>query len=100
MDRHWLLTSTTYGNWLPGDARGFVSEYRGTRRKKILDNIPGTPYAKDMPELQEYARIELKGPHTPAVRAYPSRPPRYETGNCSPSESWRSTCTSSSVSWA
>ncbi len=22
--RHWLLTSTTYGTWLPGDSRGVV----------------------------------------------------------------------------
>ena len=25
MDRYWLLTWTTYGTWLPGDRRGFVS---------------------------------------------------------------------------
>ncbi len=62
MDRHWLLTSTMYGNWLPGDARGFVSEYRGTHREKRLDNVPGTPYAKDMPAIQEHARVELKVP--------------------------------------
>jgi REP element-mobilizing transposase RayT len=62
MDRHWLLSSTTYGNWLPGDPRGFVSDYRSARREKILDNVPGTPYAKDMPELQEHARVGLKGP--------------------------------------
>src|SRR5947209_816005 len=24
MDRYWFLTWTTYGTWLPGDARGFV----------------------------------------------------------------------------
>jgi hypothetical protein len=28
MDRFWLLTWTTYGTWLPGDERGFVSEVR------------------------------------------------------------------------
>jgi hypothetical protein len=62
MDRHWLLTSTTYGYWLPGDARGFVSEYRGEQGEKILENIPGTPYAKDMPGIQEHARVTLKDP--------------------------------------
>jgi len=24
MERHWFLTWTTYGTWLPGDDRGFV----------------------------------------------------------------------------
>ena len=28
MDRHWFLTWTTYGSWLPGDPRGFVSQLR------------------------------------------------------------------------
>jgi REP element-mobilizing transposase RayT len=41
-----FLTWTTYGTWLPGDARGHVSNSRnpagGFRRKQ---NRPGTPYA-------------------------------------------------------
>jgi hypothetical protein len=32
MDRYWLLTRTTYGTWLPGDVRGFVSRVRDLRR--------------------------------------------------------------------
>ncbi len=28
MDRHWLVTSTTYGTWTPGDDSGFVSRVR------------------------------------------------------------------------
>src|SRR5437763_1061534 len=31
MDRYWLLSSTFYGNWLPGDPRGFVSRVRDRR---------------------------------------------------------------------
>ncbi|HYH63802.1 MAG TPA: hypothetical protein VD866_03795 [Urbifossiella sp.] len=27
----WLLTSTTYGTWLPGDRRGSVTSVRDTR---------------------------------------------------------------------
>ena len=29
--RYWLLTSTTYGTWLPGDERGFVGRVWDTR---------------------------------------------------------------------
>jgi REP element-mobilizing transposase RayT len=62
MDRYWLLTSTTYGNWLPGDPRGFVSEFESARGVKALHNIPGTEYARDIPSLREFARNQLKGP--------------------------------------
>ncbi len=31
MFRHWLLTSTFYGTWLPGDRRGFVGRVRDAR---------------------------------------------------------------------
>jgi REP element-mobilizing transposase RayT len=61
MDRYWLLTSTTYGNWLPGDPRGFVSEFEDSRGVKVLQNVPGTEYAKDIPKLREFARGQLKG---------------------------------------
>jgi REP element-mobilizing transposase RayT len=55
MDRYWLLTWTTYGTWLPGDSRGFVSEVRDEAGDKVLHNTPGTPCDKDMPALQAYA---------------------------------------------
>jgi hypothetical protein len=61
IDRHWLLTSTTYGNWLPGDPRGFVSEFERAHGVKALQNIPGTEYARDIPSLQEFARNQPKG---------------------------------------
>jgi hypothetical protein len=28
MDRYWLLTSTTYDTWLPGDERGSVTRVK------------------------------------------------------------------------
>src|SRR5207249_1492564 len=55
MDRFWLLTWTTYGSWLPGDARGFVSEVRDETGAKVLHDEPGTAYDADLPPLQAYA---------------------------------------------
>jgi REP element-mobilizing transposase RayT len=55
MDRYWLLTWTTYGTWLPGDRRGFVSEVRDETEQKVLHNAPGTPCDADLPPLQAYA---------------------------------------------
>ncbi|MBY0521838.1 MAG: transposase [Gemmataceae bacterium] len=62
MDRHWLLTWTCYGTWLPGDARGFVSHVRDEDGSLVIHNIPGTPYDADMPALEKYARSQMKGP--------------------------------------
>jgi REP element-mobilizing transposase RayT len=55
MDRFWLLTWTTYGTWLPGDPRGFVSEVRDENGEKVLHNTPGTLCDADLPPLQAYA---------------------------------------------
>jgi len=62
LDRHWLLTSTTYGTWLPGDVRGFVSPVPVEHNGLELHNVPGEPYDADMPELEVAARGRLKGP--------------------------------------
>ncbi|MBW3597099.1 MAG: transposase [Planctomycetes bacterium] len=62
MDRHWLLTSTTYGKWLPGDVRGFVSNVRDGPGREVRHNIPGTPYDADMPGLRRFAVQKLRGP--------------------------------------
>jgi REP element-mobilizing transposase RayT len=67
MDRYWLLTSTFYGNWLPGDPRGFVSRVRDSRpddpctpvRKE--HDAPGTPYDADLPGLYHSAQQSLRG---------------------------------------
>jgi hypothetical protein len=61
MVRHWLITSTTYGTWLPGDVRGFVSTVENLRGPRVRHNQSGTPYDADMPELRESAQHLLKG---------------------------------------
>lgn len=60
MDRFWLLTTTTYGTWLPGDPRGFVSPVCDDAGCSVLHNVPGTPYDADLPRLQRHARKSLK----------------------------------------
>jgi REP element-mobilizing transposase RayT len=59
-DRFWLLTTTTYGDWLPGDERGFVSNVRDGPGAEVRHNIPGTPYDRNMPALEQAARTKLK----------------------------------------
>jgi REP element-mobilizing transposase RayT len=59
--RFWLLTSTTYGTWLPGDRRGFVSTVRDETGPRIRHNQFDTPYDEDFPELHHAARAQLKG---------------------------------------
>src|SRR5690349_21194983 len=44
MDRVWHLTWTTYGTWLPGDERGFVSNVRDGDGPEVKHNTPATPY--------------------------------------------------------
>ena len=61
-DRYWLLTWTTYGTWLPGDSRGFVSNIRTSPGPEVRLNIPGTPTAPSMPELREYVQKSLSAP--------------------------------------
>jgi REP element-mobilizing transposase RayT len=68
MDRFWFLTSTFYGNWLPGDPRGFVSRLRDRRpgelaplsRSRRTHNQPGTPFDTDIPGLARCARDNLE----------------------------------------
>ena len=62
MNRYWLLTSTFYGNWLPGDERGFVSRVSDDAGGSAIHNIPGTPYDSDLPRLARFAAERLKCP--------------------------------------
>ncbi|MGL6095117.1 MAG: hypothetical protein ACRC7O_04855, partial [Fimbriiglobus sp.] len=62
MDRVWLLTWTTYGQWLPGDRRGFVGDTRTPGWDKIIHNAPGTPCDSDLPALAAYCRRVMTGP--------------------------------------
>lgn len=64
MDRHWFLTWTTYGTWLPGDPRGFVSRVREATeqgRPRCEQDVPGTPFLVDIPGLVRSSRTSLKG---------------------------------------
>jgi len=61
MDRHWLLTWTCYGHWLPGDSRGFVGNVRDTDGKQLTHNVPGTPYDAAIPALERHVRGQMTG---------------------------------------
>jgi REP element-mobilizing transposase RayT len=67
MERHWLLTTTFYANWLPGDVRGFVSRVRDDRPEdrttpvRREHDVPGTLYDADMPGLHHSAQQCLRG---------------------------------------
>ncbi|MBY0513545.1 MAG: hypothetical protein K2P78_06495 [Gemmataceae bacterium] len=60
-DRHWLLTWTCYGRWLPGDRRGFVGNVRDADGTQLAHNAPGTPYDEDLPRLEGWVRRHLRG---------------------------------------
>src|SRR5437870_3184356 len=62
VDRFWFLTWTTYGNWLPGDPRGFVGQLRDPNGLPYIHNLPGTPYDADLPPLAAAMRAAMKGP--------------------------------------
>ena len=59
-DRHWFLTWHTYGTWLPGDERGFVSSVRDEMGKAHIRNIPQTRLESDRPHLEAWSREQLK----------------------------------------
>jgi REP element-mobilizing transposase RayT len=68
MDLYLLLSSTFYGNWLPGDPRGFVSRVRDQRpddpeaSSRHKHNIPGTPCDEDLGGLYRAAQRQMRGP--------------------------------------
>jgi len=68
MFRHWLLSSSFYGTWLPGDRRGFVGRVRDARPEdppataRIEHDVPGTPYDEDIPGLERASADLMKGP--------------------------------------
>jgi len=73
MERYWLLSSTFYGNRLPGDPRGFVSRVRDLRPgdpsgARHEHDVPGTPVDADLPGLHRSAQEQLKGPPVRVVR--------------------------------
>jgi REP element-mobilizing transposase RayT len=62
MERHWLITWTCYGTWLPGERAGFVGNVRDASGKQVVHNVPGTPVDADVPLLEAWVREQMKGP--------------------------------------
>lgn len=60
-DRIWFLTWTTYGTWLPGDPRGFVSPKFDEDTPERRHNEPGRAYDAGRRSLQRLARNKLVG---------------------------------------
>jgi REP element-mobilizing transposase RayT len=61
VERFWFLTWTTYGTWLPGDDRGFVSNVREGAGPEVRHREPGQPFDRDLPALAADARLRLRG---------------------------------------
>ncbi|QDV79667.1 transposase [Botrimarina mediterranea] len=65
---YWLLTSTTYGTWLPGDARGSVTSVRdyrpgdGSPATRIEHARYGEAWEPQAKGLRRSAESTLKGP--------------------------------------
>jgi REP element-mobilizing transposase RayT len=57
-----LLTWTTYGTRLPGDARGFVSRIRTESGGTEIHNQHGSPVDADVPALRRYAESIMAQP--------------------------------------
>src|SRR4051812_2019407 len=66
--RHWLLTNTTYGTWLPGDRRGSVTSVRDLRVEdgptpfRFEHDLPGEPYEDEVPGLCRSATEQMSAP--------------------------------------
>ena len=55
MDRYWLITWTTYGTWLAGDERGFVSNVYGVAGgPEVRHNAPDTDCDASVAGLELY----------------------------------------------
>ncbi len=66
--RTWLLSNTTYGTWLPGDARGSVTSVRDLRPGdeptpfRFEHDLPGEPWEDELPGLHRSAAEQMSGP--------------------------------------
>ena len=65
--RYWLLTSTTYGTWLPGDQRGSIASVKERRSGDPLSaerqehDQPGEAWELEMPGLWNASHTRMKG---------------------------------------
>ena len=84
-----LLSWTCYGNWLPGDKRGYVSNTKLAGKGWLeKQNIPGTDYARDDPFTRHQARTQMKQP--PArLSAEHAREVAESLIECAGKRSWR-----------
>jgi len=57
----WLLTWTTYGTWLPGDGRGYVSRSPRESGDHALRNQPATDYDAAQGDIESAARERQSG---------------------------------------
>lgn len=85
-DRIWFLTWTTYGTWLPGDERGFVSPKFDEAVIEPRNHRPGDDYDTGRPRLRELARSKMAGPaiwltteHADLIRAQFEETARHRT---------------------
>ena len=67
--RIWFVTWTTYGTWLPGDERGFVSPKFAGDTPERRNNEPGRPYDEGRADLRRIAGNKLAGGPVPLTRA-------------------------------
>jgi len=64
---HWLVSSTFYGQWLPGDPRGSVTNVHDRRPTdsnspaRHEHDQPGEDYEPGIPRLQTAAQDQMKG---------------------------------------
>jgi hypothetical protein len=58
-NRVWFLTWTTYGTWLPGDERGFVSPKFDMPRAEERHNKIQTDYDRSHADLRAAAEMKL-----------------------------------------
>lgn len=56
-----FITSTTYGQWLPGDERGFVSNVQTGGEHREKHNRFGTRIDAGMPGLKRSAKEAMEG---------------------------------------
>lgn len=57
------VTWTTYGTWLPGDARGYVSPTRQHEADTLpKQNLYGTPYTKTTATLASLLMLNRSSP--------------------------------------
>ncbi|MDX1961675.1 MAG: transposase [Pirellulales bacterium] len=83
IDRIWFLTWTTYGTWLPGEERGFVTKQRTLAGRNFIHNRPGTSIDHSVEPLACYSHSLLKQPPVYLTRMHAEQllPQFLETGN-------------------